>query len=197
VYVASKATVLGVITIVQATILVVLATAAQHGPASSVVLGWPLGELIVVGALTGLAAMAFGLLISAVAKTADQATSALPIVLVFMLVLALGGVFPQIADKPVLKQLAYVAPTDWGFAGMASTSDLNNLQAVTAVLERRATVNVDNPTAVFQAFNLDYRGNVLWRHDASSWLIDVGALIGLAFIALLAAWLALCWDRRS
>jgi hypothetical protein len=45
----------------------------------------------------------------------------LPIVLVLLLVLALGGVFPTIGDKPVLKQLGYVASTRWGFAGMAST----------------------------------------------------------------------------
>jgi ABC-type multidrug transport system ATPase subunit len=196
-YVASKATVLGVITVVQAAILVVLATLTQHGPANSVLLGWPLGELIVVGALTGLAAMAVGLLISALASTADQATSALPIVLVFMLVLALGGVFPQIANKPVLKQLAYVAPTNWGFAGMASTSDLNDLQAVTAALEKRSTVDVDKPTAIFGAFNLNSKGDALWRHQASTWLIDVGALLGLSLIALLAAWLALCWDKRG
>lgn len=80
---------------------------------------------------------------------------------------------------------------------MASTSDLNDLQAVTAALEKRPTVDVDKPTAVFEAFNLNSKGDALWRHQASTWLIDVGALIALTVVALLAAWLALCWDRRG
>jgi ABC-type multidrug transport system ATPase subunit len=196
-YVASKSSVLGLVTVAQAAVLVALATALQHGPAHAVLLGWPLGELIVVGALTGLAAMAVGLLVSAVAGTTDRATSALPIVLVFMLVLALGGVFPQIANKPVLKQLGYIAPTRWGFAGLASTSDLNDLQAVTGVLTRNSTVDLDNPSTVSNVFNSADQGDPLWRHDATAWLTDVGALIAITVVALLFTWLALCWDRGS
>ena len=147
------------------------------------------------GALTGIAAMAIGLLVSALAKTPDRATTVLPIVLVFLLVLALGGVFPQIGNKPVLKQLGYVAPTRWGFAGMASTADLNNLQAVTGVLTRTPSVNVDNPNALFQAFRHHYRGDPLWEHSASAWLTDAGALLGLTLIALVAAGFVLARDR--
>ena len=194
-YLASKAFVLGVITVVQAVVLVALAMSDQGGPAHAVLLGWPVGELMVIASLTGIAAMAIGLFISAVAKTTDRATTVLPIVLVFLLVLALGGVFPQIGDKPVLKQLGYVASTRWGFAGMASTSDLNDLQAVTGVLTRTPAVNVDNPNALFQAFRERYSGDPLWDHSSSAWLADAGALIAIALAGLLAAGFVLRRDR--
>ena len=194
-YLGSKAFVLGVITVVQAVVLVGLALSTQDGPAHAVLLGWPVGEMMVMGALTGIAAMAIGLLVSALAKTPDLATTVLPIVLVFLLVLALGGVFPTIGDKPVLKQLGYVATTRWGFAGMASTADLNNLQAVTGVLTRTPAVNVDNPNALFQAFRHHYRGDPLWEHSASAWLTDAGALLGLTLLALVAAGFVLARDR--
>jgi ABC-type cobalamin/Fe3+-siderophores transport system ATPase subunit len=196
-YLASKVCVLGAITILQAVVLVTLAFAAQHGPAHAVLLGWPLGELMAIGALTGIAAMATGLLISAAAKTPDRATSVLPIVLVFLLVLSLGGLFPRIGDKPVLKQLGYVASTRWGFAAMASTSDLNDLQAVTGVLSRTPTVNVDDPSVLFNAFRNRARGDPLWDHTSSAWLADSGASLGLSVVALLAAGFVLRRDRSS
>jgi ABC-type multidrug transport system ATPase subunit len=193
-YLGSKVVVLGTLTIVQAAVLVGLAVSTQDGPPHAVLLGWGPGELMAVGALTGIAAMAIGLLISALAKTADRATSVLPIALVFLLVLALGGVFPQVGDKPVLKQLGYVASTRWGFAGMASTADLNNLQAVTGVLTRQPTVKVDDPSALLQAFQAHPDGDRLWRHSASAWLLDAAALLALAVLALLATALALRRD---
>ena len=48
---------LGVVTAVQAAVLVALATANQNGPHHALVLGWGLGELMVVMALTGLASI--------------------------------------------------------------------------------------------------------------------------------------------
>jgi ABC transport system ATP-binding/permease protein len=194
-YLGSKAFVLGAITVLQAVVLVALALSAQHGPARAVVLGWPLGEMMAIASLTGIAAMAIGLFVSAAAKTPDRATTVLPIVLVFLLVLALGGVFPSIGNKPVLKQLGYVAATRWGFAGLASTSDLNNLQAVTGVLTRTPAVNVDDPSALFRAFRRRYRGDPLWEHSSSALLPDAAALAGITLVALLGAGLILRRDR--
>ena len=194
-YLGSKAFVLGAITVLQAVVLVALALSAQHGPARAVVLGWPLGEMMAIASLTGIAAMAIGLFVSAAAKTPDRATTVLPIVLVFLLVLALGGVFPSIGNKPVLKQLGYVASTRWGFAGLASTSDLNNLQAVTGVLTRTPAVNVDDPSALFRAFRRRYRGDPLWEHSSSALLADAAALAGITLVALLGAGVILRRDR--
>ena len=63
-YVASKMLVLGALVVVQAAIYASLATLGQGGPRQAVVLGWPLGELIVACAATGVAAVALGLLVS-------------------------------------------------------------------------------------------------------------------------------------
>ncbi len=196
-YLGSKVCVLGVITVIQAVVVVLLATLAQHGPPQAVLLGWPVGELMVIAALTGLASMAIGLLISAIAKTTNQAAATLPLVLVLLLVLALGGVFPQIGQKPVLKQLGYVAPTRWGFAGLASTSDLNDLQAVTGVLTHNTSVNVDDPNSLFQSFKRHYSGDPLWDHTPRAWLEDAAALLALTLLALMAAWLALRRDSAG
>ena len=78
---------------------------------------------------------------------------------------------------------------------MASTSDLNDLQAVTGVLTRTPSVNVDDPNALFQAFRERYRGDPLWEHSTSAWLADAGALIGIALAALLATGFFLSRDR--
>ena len=190
-YVASKAVVLGVITCVQAAVLVTLALLRQGGPDSAVLFGWPLGELLVVGAMTGVAAMALGLFVSAVARTPDRATTVLPIVLVVLLVLALGGVVREIGERPVLKQLGYVAITQWGFSAAASTSSLNDLQAVTGVLTRVPSVDIDNPTRLFDALGKGERGDARWDHNPSAWLRDVGALFLLTIAGLVGTWVAL------
>jgi ABC-type multidrug transport system ATPase subunit/pSer/pThr/pTyr-binding forkhead associated (FHA) protein len=190
-YVASKALVLGVITTLQAAVLIVLATAAQHGPRYASVLGWPLGELIAAGAMTGFAAMGLGLLISALSGSADRATTILPVVLVLQMVLALGGVFPQIGNRPVLKQLGYVSSTRWGFAASASTTDLNDLQEITGVLTRTPTVALSNPQPLFGALTRGARGEASWDHTAQAWLLDAAVLAALGMAALLGTGLAL------
>ena len=190
-YLASKVAVLSVVTALQAVVLVVLATRRQQGPRYSSVLGWPLGELLVVAAAAGIVAMTVGLLVSVLARTPDRAITVLPIVLIFQLVLSLGGVFPKVADTPGLRQLGYVAGTRWAFAGAASTVDLNNLQAVTGVLTRVPSVGVEDPSRLFRELARGPRGDRLWDHTPAAWLGDVGAMIGLGAAALLAAGLAL------
>ena len=190
-YVASKATSLGAITILQAAVLVALATADQGGPVYASILGWPLGELMLGAALAGLAAMCIGLLISALARTSDRATTLLPVVLVFQLVLALGGVFPQIGNKPVLKQLGYVSSARWGFAVAASTTDLNNLQSITGVLTRTPSVNLRDPAPLFTALATGDRGDPMWDHTAAAWWWDALALLAIGAAALAATGLAL------
>jgi hypothetical protein len=159
--------------------------------------GWPLGELMVVASLAGLAAMAVGLFISAAAGTTDRAVTVLPIVLVLLLVLALGAVFPQIGERPILNQLGYLGSTQWGFAGMASTTDLNDLQAVTGVLTRVDSVQVDDPAPLFRAVHRGDRGDPRWDHDASAWLTACGALLGLTLVAAFATDLALRRNEAS
>ena len=121
-YLLSKAIVLGVLTIVQATILVLLGTARQGGPDHGALLGSGQLELIVVAAGTGLAAMAIGLLISALVSNPDKALTILPVVLLAQFLLS--GAFFNVANSPVLQPLSYVTSARWGFAAAASTVDL-------------------------------------------------------------------------
>ncbi len=190
-YVASKAFVLGLITAVQAIVLIGLAVALQQGPGGAVLLGWPVGELMVVGVLTGFAAMALGLLISAVTKTSDRATTVLPIVLVFELVLALGGLFPQIGNKPVLRQLGYISSARWGFAASASTADLNHLQYVSSVFTRVPSVDLTDPTPLFREFSSGAPGDASFDHTVGTWTLDTGLLIIGSAVALLGTGLVL------
>src|SRR5207253_43055 len=101
------------------------------------------------------------------------------------------AVFPQIGDRPVLNQLGYLGSTQWGFAGMASTIDLNDLQAVTGVLTRVDSVKVDDPAPLFRAVHQGDRGDPRWDHDSRAWLTACGALLGLTLVAAFGTVLAL------
>ena len=81
-YVASKAIVLGLVTMAQTTVLTLIACASQHPSASGALLGSGRVELAVVGALVGLAGTALGLLLSALATSPDKALALLPMTLV-------------------------------------------------------------------------------------------------------------------
>jgi hypothetical protein len=91
----------------------------------------------------------------------------------------------------VLKQLGYISSTRWGFAAAASTADLNNLQEITGVLTRTPSVNLTNPSPLFNSLAQGARGEAAWDHTATAWLEDAGVLLALGFVALLAAGLAL------
>jgi ABC-type multidrug transport system ATPase subunit len=189
-YVASKAVVLAVLTAFQAAVLVALATARQGGPIDAVTLGWPVGEVAFALALTGIAAMALGLLVSALTSRTDRAMAVLPIVLVVELILAMGGVFPEVARQPGLEQLSHVAGTQWGFAATASTAGLNDLEPLNGLAEAVPTLNLAEPrTSSDVAAAL--RGEPRWDHKPRTWAIDVIALAGLTLAALIAAALAL------
>ena len=157
-------------------------------------LGWPLGELLVVAVVTGLGAMAGGLLLSASVRSADQAMTILPILLILHLVLASAGVFPTIAERPVLAQARFASTAQWGFAAAASTSDLNRLQPLNDIAQRIPTVSVERPEEVLDALLSGSRGEAEWRHRPGTWVADVVALVALALACLVAAGLVL---RRS
>ena len=127
-YLSSKFVVLATLTVVQAVVLVAIATIRQRGPTDAVVLGWGPGELMVVVAVAGVASMAVALLVSAIAQTPERATSVLPMLLILHLVLSAGVVLPEIGDKPVLRELGYLSSAQWGVAAAASTTGLNELQ---------------------------------------------------------------------
>jgi ABC transport system ATP-binding/permease protein len=186
-YVASKTFVLSVLTVVQTLILVPIALAREGGPASGSLLGWPLGELWIAAALAGLAGMALGLLISSLSRTADRAMSVLPIVLIAQLLLAMGGLFPDLIDKPVLKQASYAAGTQWAFSAGASTIDIGRLQSIDRLARQVPVVDLADPTPVLEALTSDPSVDARWKHIPRAWLLDLLALVALTAAGLLGA----------
>ncbi len=118
-YVSSKVVVLGLLIIIQAGIFTTIACVDQDPPAHGAVLGWGLGELIVTTALTGLAAVALGLVLSALVNTPDKALTILPITLVAQLVLS--GAWGSVATLPGITQLSNLTGAYWGVKAIEAT----------------------------------------------------------------------------
>ena len=182
-YVLSKLSVLGVIVVYQAIVYIAISTANQHGPGSAVVLGWPLGELIVVAALVGIAALALGLLVSSLVNSVAAAIALLPVLLIFQLLIMQGGVFDN-QKKPVLYQASFVSSAGWGFAGMASTVELNTQQAVWSVARQLSTVDTRDPQQLLAVLSHPSRGNPRWNHQPAAWLRAILALLVLTAAAV-------------
>jgi hypothetical protein len=117
-YVASKAVVLGVITVLQSVVMVLLASARQGGPPTGAIFSSGRFELLIVEAATGLAAMAFGLLISAYVNNPDKALTLLPVVLFAEFLLA-GGI--SLGNNVVVKYLGYLTGAHWGNSAALGT----------------------------------------------------------------------------
>jgi ABC transport system ATP-binding/permease protein len=182
-YVLSKMSVLGVIVTYQAIVYIAISTANQHGPPDAVVLGWPLGELIVAAALVGIAAVALGLACSSLVNSVAAAIALLPVLLIFQLLIMQGGVFDN-GKKPVLYQLSFVSSAGWGYADMASTVRLNDQQAVWNVARQVSTIDTRRPDPLFNVLSHPSRGNPRWNHQTGAWLRAAMALLVLTAAAL-------------
>ncbi len=162
-YLWSKLIVLGVISVLQAVVLVLIGLIGRKMPAQGVVLPSALAEIMLAIALLALASMAIGLLISAAVSTSETALPLL-VVLTLVQVVMTGGVIP-LNGKVGLQQLAYVFPSRWGFGATASTTQL-------------ALIGGLPP-------------DPLWAHKPSVWLTDIAleTVLGVVFAAI--AWVLL------
>jgi ABC transport system ATP-binding/permease protein len=194
-YVGSKAVVLGVLTAVQCTVLAVIALARQGSHDTGSLLPSPLLELVAAAILTGLAAMGLGLLVSALTSSVDRAMTVLPVLLILQMLLAMGGVFPDVVEKPGLKQASYLAGAQWGFSTAASTVDLDRLQSVDKLASKAPTIGLDDPLSEFESVAEDLRPNERWSHEAGTWLENAAALVALAAAGIGGAGLALRRQR--
>ena len=169
-YLASKLIVLGVISAVQAVLLVTIGLAGRPLPKHGVILSSaPLVELMLAMALLAIASVTIGLLISAVVNTSDK-TMPLLVVSVLLEAVLSGGII-YLNNTPGLKQLAYLSPSRWGFAAAASTVNLNK---VTPPPPGDAT-------------------DPLWHHTPHTWLLDMGMMIVLAAVFSSITW----WRLRQ
>jgi ABC-type multidrug transport system ATPase subunit len=173
-YLFSKLIVLGVISVLQSVVLVLLGVIGEPLPSQGAFLtGLPLVELLIGIAVLGLASMCLGLLVSALVSTSEKAMPVLVLLTMVQVILS-GSVLP-LHGKTGLSQLAYLAPARWGFGAVASTTNLN---VITPTLG-----NIVDP---------------LWNHTGSNWLRDMGIMIGLAavFVAVAALRLRRLGPRR-
>ncbi len=194
-YIASKVVVLGTLTVVQCAVMALLALAREGSHDQGSLLAGALPELVLAAILAGICGMALGLLISALASTADQAMTVLPVVLLLEMLLAMGGLFPDVVNKPVLKQLSYAASTQWAFAAAASSVELGRMQGLNTIGSDAPTIQLEDPLARFEPLASSLREPSSWQHEPDAWLEDLGALLLIAGLAILAAGLALR-DRR-
>jgi len=206
-YVMSKVAVLGLITAVQAVVLVPLAMLHQalppanspsqaalliaagldpsvaniSFPTTGAVFASQTGELIVVAIIIGLSSMALGLLVSALAGGVDRASTILPVLLVTQVIVSVP-LFT--APGVILDSLGYVMSARWGMAAAASTIDLAELRQPYIVMTETARSGkvVEDLTPYEKP---------TWRHDGGVWSADVAILLALTAVGLAGAWIAL------
>lgn len=158
-YLASKLIIFCGVAALQTTLLVMLILQLRDGPEDGVIAGSGNVEVGIALGATAVVCAVFGLLVSAIVATPEQTMP--PLVIAIMAQLVLCGGLIEITGQAVVSQLAWLAPSRWGFAMGASTVDVTNL-----------VPNVAD--------------DVLWRHHPLAWL---GALLILTALATAAAWL--------
>ncbi|MCP2279284.1 FHA domain-containing protein [Nocardia amikacinitolerans] len=161
VYLMSKMLVLGVITTIQAVVLVLIGTIGVDMPPKGLFTS-VLVELILAMALLGITSLALGLLVSVSVNTSEKT---LPLLIVLsMAQLVLTGGLVRLPGTPVLEQLSYISPSRWGYAAGASTLDLDTLSPHEGAADP------------------------LWKHSIGTWLVDMGVVAALGIVFLTLAW---------
>ena len=127
-YLASKLVILVVLTVVQVALLVGVAFAIQPVGGAGPTEYLTLSILFLVCAW---AAVAMGLAVSALAKSVDQATSFVPLLLIPQLLYA-GAVVPYESMQAVAKAISVFVVARWGFAASGETIDMNGRLAESA-----------------------------------------------------------------
>jgi ABC transport system ATP-binding/permease protein len=168
-YLWSKLVILGLISAVQAVVLVLIGVVGRPLPTQGAFLtSMPLVELILAVAVLAVASMTVGLLISAVVNSSDK-TMPLLVVAVLVQVVLSGGVFP-LNGKAGLEQFSWFSPSRWSFGATASTANLSQIA----------------PEA------LGTKPDPLWNHSPHTWLLDMAMPIVLS-----AAFIWLTWWRLN
>ena len=210
-YLLSKVIVLGLISGLQAVVLVIVGLTGRPLPKQGAVLGHlPLVELMLASFALGVASMTLGLLLSSLVDTSDKAMPLLVVAVMFQVVLA-GGIFP-LSGKAGIDQVSWISPSRWGFAATAATIDLNRVEGAVSALPAspgpaRRTITVaslssaaspsPSPSASSSApaqagsSASAPTADPLWDHKAGTWFIDMAVLLLLAFAFGVVTWVRL------
>ncbi|WP_169714665.1 ATP-binding cassette domain-containing protein [Mycobacterium celatum] len=162
-YLAAKVIVYGLVALVQTAVITTAAVAGKGAPVKgAVLLGSSAFELYVSLAATAIVSVIVALVLSSLARYAEQLVL-MTVVLILLSLLFSGGAFP-LAGRFGLEQLAWLVPSRWGFAAAASTVDVH-------------------------AINLLASYDESWTHSAGWWLLDMAILIGFGVVgAVLVRW---------
>ncbi len=163
-YLVSKLVVLGVISAVQSVVLVAIGLAGRPMPPRGVLTSFPLAEIMLGVAVLAIASMTIGLLISAAVNSSDK-TLPLLVVTVLVEVVLSGGVI-RLNGSAGLEQLAWLTPSRWGFAAVASTIDLNHV--------------TPPPPGTSP--------DPLWNHSVHAWAVNMALQLVLAAVFALLTW---------
>ncbi|MEG8275043.1 FHA domain-containing protein [Streptomyces sp. AHA2] len=155
-YLMSKVVVLGVITVLQAVVLTLVALLGVdvNAPGGEGVLMPPLVEITVAVALLAFTAMMLGLLVSALVRK-EEVTMPL-LVLIAIVQVVFCGALLKLAGTPGLEQLGWLVPARWALAAMAGTVGLARIVPG------------------------DLTEDPLFEHAAGTWLLDVAMLVVLS-----------------
>jgi ABC-type multidrug transport system ATPase subunit len=198
-YLASKLIILAVISAVQAIVLVLIGLFGRKLPHTGAFLTHlPLVEIVLAIGILAVVSMTLGLLISAMVNSSDKTMPLLVVGVMFQVILT-GGIFP-VAGKAGLEQIAWLSPSRWGFAAVASTVNLNVIQqppgvgtsAAGATRPLAAGSPSSSPTSspargpepTVQALPTD----PIWRHKSAVWLKNIILMLALGLAFTLITW---------
>ncbi|WP_329568775.1 FHA domain-containing protein [Kitasatospora sp. NBC_01266] len=166
-YLMSKIIVLGIFSVLQGAIIAGVGFSTRALPAHGLIFSnAPAVEMAIGIILLSFASMMFGLVISALVKTAEKT---MPLLVMFAIVqVVFTGCLFQLFDKAGLAQFAWLMPARWGVAVVGTTLDLGHLMVL-------------DPTHMNEH-------DGLWKHSALQWSIDSIMLVlistALAFLVL-------------
>ena len=125
IYMLSKYIVQGVISLIQAVILVVTFVLVKGTPScKGVIISNATVEMIVLIFLTIYASAGMGLLLSSITKSADRAMAIAPFVLIIQLIFS--GILFELTGAT--DRISYVTFSRWAMESIGSTCDLNELE---------------------------------------------------------------------
>ncbi|MGW7205110.1 FHA domain-containing protein [Streptomyces sp. NPDC054837] len=158
-YLMSKVFVLGVVTVLQGLMVGVIGFSSRTLPDEGLILrSQILLELCIPIMALGFTAMMFGLIISALVKTAEKT---MPLLVMFAIVQVVftGCLFP-LSGSVGVNELSYLMPSRWAVAAAGATLDFNKI----------------SPPAKGES------NDPLWEHTVGTWGMDMLALLVLGVI---------------
>jgi hypothetical protein len=158
-YLMSKVFVLGMITVLQGLLVGVIGFSSRELPEEGLVLGgFTLLELSLPIMALGFTSMMFGLIISALVKTAEKT---MPLLVMFAIIqVVFTGCLFALHGSIGVNQFSFLMPSRWAVAASGATLDFNKISPP-------ETAGDTDP---------------LWEHTVGAWAMDMGALLALGVV---------------